>query len=116
MRRFIICLLTALALSVSSAHAGPGASGHSHAPVTPITAEKALATASSAVAAIVQKGKLDGSWAKIEPTQAKMKKFKHGQEWVVTFTNPKVTDQEKKTLYVFLSADGQYLAANFSGN
>lgn len=115
MRKFIICLLTALALSVTSAYAGPG-SGHSHGPVTPASEEQVLANAIDVVAAIVQKGKLDASWAEVKPTEAKKKKFQYGQEWVVIFNNPKVADQEKKTLYVFLSLGGQYLGANFTGS
>ena len=115
MRKFIICLLTALALSVTSAYAGPG-SGHSHGPVTPVTEKQAIKNAVDVVAAIVQKGKLDASWAEVKPTEAKKEKLKYGQEWIVTFNNPKIADQEKKTLYVFLSLDGQYLGANFSGS
>ncbi len=113
MRKLIICLLTAFALSVTSAYAGPG---HSHGPVTPITEKQALENATGIVNSIVQKGKIEASWAEVKPTEAKKKKFKHSQEWVITFSNPKVTDQEKKTLYVFLSLDGHYLAANFSGS
>lgn len=115
MRKSIICLLTALTLSVTSAYAGPGGAGHSHGPVTPITEEQAIKNASEIVAAIVQKGKIDRSWKGIKPTETKKKKNQYDQEWVVTFNNPKIADKEKNTLYVFLSSDGQYLGANFSG-
>lgn len=115
MRRFIICLVTAIILSATSVHAGPG-SGHSHGPVTPVSESQAIENASAVVSAIVKKGKLDASWTEVKATEAKKKKFQYGQEWVVTFHNPKVTDQEKKNLYVFLSLDGQYLGANFSGS
>ena len=114
MRRFIICLFTVLALSTTSAYAGAG-KGHSHGPVTPVSEGQALKNALSAVASIVQKDKIDASWAEIKPTEAKKEKFKNGLEWVVTFNNPQVEDQ-KKTLYVFLSLGGQYLGANFTGN
>lgn len=115
MRNFIICVLAALALSVTAAHAGPG-TGHSHGPVKQINEKEALENASDVVAAIVKKGKLDVSWAAVKPTEARKEKLKYGQEWVVIFNNPTVADQEKKTLYVFFGLDGQYLGANFSGN
>ena len=115
MRRFIVCLLTALAFSTTSTYAGPG-SDLSHTHATPATKEKVLKNALSAVAAIVKKNKIEASWAEVKHSEAKKKMFKHGQEWVVTFDNPKVSNQKKKTLYVFISLDGQYLGANFSGN
>lgn len=113
MRKIIACLLTILALSVTSAYAG---AGHSHGPVTPASEEQVIKNASDVVAAIAQKGKIDASWKGIKPSEAKKKTNQYGQEWVVSFTNPKVVDKEKKNLYVFLSLDGQYLAANFTGS
>lgn len=113
MRRFIFCLLATMALSVTSAYAG---SGHSHAPATSVTSEQALEIASNAVANLLQKGKIDVSWTGVKPTEAKTKKLQHNQEWVVTFDNPKEADQKKKTLYVFLSLDGQILGVNFTGS
>lgn len=113
MRKFIVCLLTALALSATSAYAG---SGHSHGPVTPVAEEQVIKNASDVVAALVQKGKIDASWKEVKPTDAKKKKNQYDQEWVVTFNNSKVAKKEQKTLYVFLSLDGQYLGANFSGS
>lgn len=113
MRRYIFCLLTALALSATSAYAG---AGHSHGPVTPVKEEQVLKNASATMAEIIKKGKIDPSWAEIKPAAAKTIKGQHGQEWVVTFNNPKVADNAKKTLYVFLSLDGQYLGANYTGD
>ena len=114
MRKIIICLLTVLTLSATSAYAG---SGHSHAaPAAPVTEDQAIQNASGVVDAIVQKGKLEASWADVKPTEAKKKMNKFGEEWVVSFNNPKITDQEKNALYVFLSLDGQYLGASYSEN
>ena len=115
MLRFIVILLTAATLLATSAFAGPG-SGHSHGPAKPVTEIQAIYKAEVAVFEIVQKGKLDASWSEVEATEAQKKKFKSGQEWVVTFNNPSEPDPEKKTLYVFLSLDGQYRGANFSGS
>ena len=115
MRKIIICLLTVFALSGTLAYAGSGHS-HSHAPAAPVTENQAIEKAAGVVTNIVQKGKLEASWADVKPTEAKKKMNKHGEEWVVSFSNPQATDQEKKALFVFLSLDGQYLGASFSEN
>lgn len=112
MRRFILYLLSALVFSITSAYAGDN---HSHGPFEPIKKEQALTYASDIVAAIAEQGELDASWADVKPTEA-INKNLSGPKWIISFNNPKVADQEKKTLYVFLSLDGQYLGANFSGN
>ena len=104
-----------MALSVTTAYAGEG-SGHPHGPVKAATEKQVIKNACDTVAAIVKKYKIDASWAEVNPTKAQKIKFKYGQEWIVSFNNRKVADQEKRTLYVFLSLDGQYLGANYSGN
>ena len=38
------------------------------------------------------------------------------KEWVVVFTNEKVKDPKEKMLYIFLTLDGQYIAANYTGD
>ena len=113
MRRIIICLVVLLTFSVTGAYAGEG---HSHAPKTKITKTQVLLQATSIVADIVQKGKLDASWAELEPTLAEKKTFNNRSEWVITFNNPKEEDKEKQTLYVFLSLYGEYLGANHTGS
>lgn len=115
MRNFMVCILTALTLSVTSAYAGPGGPGHSHGSVAPATEEQVIKNASEIVAALVQKGKIDSSWKGIKPTETKKKKSQYDPEWIVTINNPKIANKEKNTLYVFFSLDGQYLGANFSG-
>ena len=112
MRKTVFCILLSFLVSVTAAYAG---AGHSHGPTTPITENEAIQTATKIVSAIVQNGKIDKSWAEVEAAQALKKKYQHGYEWVVTFNNPKESDQSRKILYVFLSLEGKYLAANFSG-
>ncbi len=112
MRRIITCLVVLLTFSVTGAYAG---AGHSHAPKTKITETQVLSKATSIVTDIVQKGKLDASWAEIKPALAEKRTFKNRPEWVITFNNPKEEDKEKQTLYVFLSLYGDYLAANHTG-
>ena len=113
MRNIIFCLLIYLFVSVAPVYAGPG---HSHGPATPISENDAVQTATKIVSLIVQKGKIDKSWAAVKSAQVEKKKNQYGHEWVVTFNNPKEADLSRQVLYVFLSLDGQYLGANFSGS
>lgn len=72
--------------------------------------------AKKAVASIIEKGKIDSSWANIEPAEAKEQMGRSGlYEWTVIFKNPNIVDEEKKILYVILNTSGQVLRANFSG-
>lgn len=112
MRKIFICLVTLFAFTGTAVYAG---SGHSHAPSTPVTKTQALEKATSLVKSFVKKEKLDSSWAEVAPTACIKKQMKSGQEWVITFDNPKVEDKEKQTLYVFLTLAGEYIAANYSG-
>ncbi len=114
MRRIIICLAVLLAFSVTGASAG---SGHSHSPKTDaITESQASTEATRIVSEIVQRGKLDDSWAQVRPSDVQKKTFKNNLEWVITFNNPGEKNTEKQKLYVFLSLYGDYLAANHTGN
>lgn len=113
MRRIIICLVVLLAFSVTGAYAG---AGHSHGPKTEITESQASAKATQLVAAIVEQGKLDASWAQIQPEEVQKKSFKDRYEWVITFNNPAEKDKAKQKLYVFLTLYGGYAGANHTGS
>jgi len=85
---------------------------HSHDPVDQGQAEK---LAAKSVAMLVGKGKIAGSWKSAAVAKSEKKKFGNRTEWVVSFQNDKVSDSTKKTLYVFLTLTGDYVAANFTG-
>ena len=40
---------------------------------------------------------------------------KNKKEWKLTFINPQATDANKKTLYLFYTLSGNFIAANFTG-
>lgn len=88
--------------------------GHSHSH-DPVNQEQAQAAALKQVARLVKKGKIDNSWTNAKVATAEKKKFGGKLEWVVTFSNEKVKDPGKQTLYIFLSLSGEYIAANYSG-
>jgi len=102
-----------LGLSALPAMAGPGHDhSHSHEAIGYIQAE---GIAKKNVTRLANAGKIDKSWASIKASKVNQKDFGGGMEWVVTFKNDKVTDPTKQNLYIFLRIDGEYLAANHSG-
>ena len=64
---------------------------------------------------LITQGKIDPSWKTIEPEKAELVEGKKGKEWLITFTNPAVTDKMKEKLYMFFTAPGNFIAANFTG-
>lgn len=86
--------------------------GHSHGA---ISAKKAAAKARHKVTHLIKKGKIDKSWASLEPASVEKKTFGKKEEWVVMFTNEKIKDKAKQNLYVFYSLDGHYQATNYTG-
>jgi Family of unknown function (DUF6488) len=114
--KFRILLLSfTLGLFSMMAIAGGGhdhGHGHSHSQVDQTTA---IAKANKIIASFVTQKKLNKSWAPISANSAEKKTFNGKQEWVVTFVNEKVTDAKKRKLYVFLTLNGDYVAANYTG-
>jgi Family of unknown function (DUF6488) len=107
---FILCLLSITAM------AGAGHNhGHSHDAPPPITQDVAKVNASKIVASLIKKNKLDDSWSSIKASSAEKKILNYRPEWVITFINDKITDTQKQKLYVFLTPDGRYIAANHTG-
>lgn len=106
-----VCLLFSI-----NVQAGPG-HGHSHAESSKsITAIRAKMVANSVVKQKIKDGKLGEEWLKIAPNKPVQKTFKGKKEWVITFDNPKATDETKKRLYVFVSQSGRPTGINFTGN
>ena len=104
-----------LSLFSFTAMAGPGHEhSHSHASV-PVSQDDAKVIATKAVAALAEKRKIEKSWQSVRAEKAEQKTFKDNTEWVVTFNNSEISDATKRTLYVFLTLGGEYIAANHSG-
>lgn len=110
-------LLISLTLSLFSMVVMAGGShghghGHSHEPVNQTTANS---NATKIIASFIKKKSLDKSWEGTTVNSSEKKKFNGRQEWVVSFVNGKVTDAEKRKLYIFLTLSGEYIAANYTG-
>jgi len=87
-------------------------SSHSHDPITQSQAEEAAA---KSLAKLVSKRKIAESWKDAKVAGAEKKNFGSKTEWVVSFSNDKMSNDNKKTLYIFLSLNGDYVAANYTG-
>lgn len=92
--------------------AGPG-SGHSHSHSNEVSQVRTVIIAQEHIKRLIAKGKLESSWSKADYEESVQKKFGNKKEWVVTFKNTQVSENQK--LYVFLSLGGDFIAANFTG-
>jgi hypothetical protein len=88
--------------------------GHSHSQEA-VDNVKAESNATNIVADLVQSEKLESSWASIAVTTVEKQEFDGKPEWVVVFVNDAIPDITKQKLYVFLKLNGEYIAANYTG-
>lgn len=121
MKTITITILLSLTISTFT-FAGIGGGAHSHghghshdAPkeAKSIDAIKAEKLARNKVRVLAFQEKVNESWNEAKLASAKIKEFKGKKEWIVTFTNEKGV--KGKTLYVFLTLGGEFIAANFTG-
>lgn len=109
-----VIALTATFAAPMSAQADAGSRCHFH-------GSKPAAEAVVTTCAVQQRdsfiktGKLDASWKTIAPAKPEQVDGKKAKEWKVVFQNPAATDASKKTLYMFFSLPGNFIAANHTG-
>jgi hypothetical protein len=65
--------------------------------------------------ALIAAGKVDKSWQAIKPTGFEQVDGQRGKEWKVTFRDSAAADKTKENLYMFFTAQGNFIAANFTG-
>lgn len=65
--------------------------------------------------ALITSGKIDKSWQAIKPAAFEQVDGQRGKEWKVTFKDPAAADKTKETLCMFFTAQGNFIAANFTG-
>jgi len=102
----------AFCLAVLGSTAVMAHEGHDH---EAIPKAQAVERATKEVDRLITSGKLEKSWKAAVLQTAEIKLFGEHEEWAVTFLNAQASDAGKKTLYVFLSPGGKYLASNFTG-
>jgi hypothetical protein len=99
---------------IPPALADKGGSCHFHG-AAPAKEETVVTCATQRKDALAAGGKIEASWKAVRHDKVEQVDGKKGKEWKVTFRNPAAADKDKQALYVFLSAPGNVLAANFSG-
>ena len=102
-----------LVLFSSTALAG---AGHDHGEARePVTQQQAEKIASQVLSTFASKNNIDQSWNNIKVDKSEKKSFSDNLEWVVSYKNEAVSDPEKRTLYIFLTLGGGFIAANYTG-
>jgi hypothetical protein len=86
---------------------------HGHESVSQAIVEE---NAGKVIASLVEREKVDKSWASIKASSIDKKELNGRPEWVVIYINENITDIDKQKLYVFLTIAGEYIAVNYSGN
>lgn len=120
MKRLIKATVVTLALSFTTLYAAGGHShddghGHSHSPKE-VSKADVQKTAKVQLKRLIRHNKINKSWSNTAVEDMQKKKFKHGEEWVVTFNNKKSEDKSKQTLYIFITKYGEVTGANYTGN
>jgi hypothetical protein len=115
MKQLMKLLGIALAITVSqSVFAGAGEDCHFHGS-KPAAKETVLKCADQRVGKLINRGKLDAGWKAITPESITTIDGEKGKEWKIVIKNPAANDKTKATLYLFFSANGNFIAANHSG-
>ncbi len=107
----LLKLLVILAFTFSILN-GHGHHGHKHS----VSKSGIQQMAKKQLAILVEKEKIDKSFADSFLASTKEKEFGKFVEWVVRFDNDKIKDKTKKSLYIFLNLKGKVLGANYTGN
>ena len=109
----MLCAAGGLALSLP-ALAGDAEDCHFHGGQA-ATQETVSGCAIKRQQALISGGKIDKSWQAIKPASFEQVDGQRGKEWKVTFKDPAAADRAKETLYMFFTAQGNFIAANFTG-
>jgi hypothetical protein len=107
-----LLLIPMLALQPALADKGGSCHFHGNKPAAEATVS---GCAQERKASLLKGGKLDPSWQAVAPNRIEMVDGKKGKEWKVTFKHPTPADKSKETLYMFFTASGNFIAANFTG-
>lgn len=110
---YIATLVAAVAPN-APAIAGPGGSCHFHS-AKPASDSVVVDCANQRKEALIANGKLEKAWQAVKLEKAELVDGKKGKEWRVTFKDPAAKDKAKETLYLFFTAPGNFIAANFTG-
>lgn len=115
MKQLTTAIITAAALTVSfPAFASDAEDCHFHGSAA-ATQETVSGCAVKHQQKLVASSKIDKAWLAIKPSTLEQVDGKRGKEWKVTFKDPAAADKSKENLYMFFTAQGNLIAANFTG-
>ena len=105
-----IFILVSAAVASLSAPALAHPEGHEE----PVRSERRPVSelAQDAVVKLITQGKLPASWSKATQTKRDLRSRNGKQPWVVTFLNKSEPRRAKRTLYVLMTPDGEFISAN----
>ena len=103
-------LLLAFALFFGATQAFAGA-GHSHT----VSDGTIKMNAKKHLQRLASKQKIESSWSDAKFVAMK-KQGIVSKEWVVSYQNDKISDTNKKVIYVYLTTYGKVKGANYQGN
>lgn len=116
MKQLITSLAAVAALSLAApAFAGGDGDCHFHG-ATPAKAETVAGCAVKRQQALIAGGKIDKSWQAVKPAAPEQVDGQKGKEWKVVFKDTAAADKSKENLYMFFTLQGNFIAANFTGN
>jgi Family of unknown function (DUF6488) len=111
--KYVLPLVTLFLSTNALASAGSSCHFHGNQPAAESTVvECAIKKKES----LLEKGKLDISWKAISHEKIEQISSKKGKkEWKLTYTDSTAKDPKKSKLYLFFSNEGNFLAANHTG-
>ena len=109
--RLLLSLALALGGQAALAHSG---NCHFHGKAI-ATAATVTACADERKASLLEAGKLEASWQSVAPPSVALGPGPKGEEWLVVYDNPKASDPGKRRLFMFFTPQGNFVAANHSG-
>jgi len=109
-RTAILAIILTLNSQVLLAHS----EGHGQ-PAEPVTKQEAEQAANYVLDALLDKEAIEVSWSEVSVSKSEKKEFSGQMEWVVSYHNESASDPAKRTLYIFLTLGGKYIAANYTG-
>ena len=110
----MVTIITGASLSAIMVQADERSGCHFHGN-TPATSETAASCALQRKGMLIKNGKIDKSWQLVPQDKIEQVDGKKGKEWMVTFKDSNAKDKTKERLYLYFTATGNFIAANFTG-
>jgi hypothetical protein len=100
-----------ISIAILTTMAAPVVAHPEHDEMPRRTAPKPKAEVAKAeIIRLVTQAKLDASWSKATATKTDTRVIGGAQRWIVTFNNPAIKAVAKRTLYVVLAQNGDYVS------